>query len=126
MDKKFKPATNEKAVETAKKNHGILAENKEFDLDRYEKKGLVNGGSVILECSACAAPLIEILVVRPNLDIEIDYQAKCPHCGDKSLIQTIKGGVYTGHTDYTQYTSHDILPDGTVLFETIVGHNKWK
>jgi DNA-directed RNA polymerase subunit RPC12/RpoP len=64
-------------------------------------KGMAYEEHHVLECSACEAPLAEIVVVRKNPDIEMTYAARCPHCGDRSFNKKICGLIVLGHTDYT-------------------------
>lgn len=66
-------------------------------------EGLKNGGHVTLSCSNCHAGLIDIWITRPNeIDpltrepFEWNVCAKCPFCGDKSFVTTIKGGYHIG------------------------------
>jgi hypothetical protein len=53
--------------------------------------GLVDGGHVILKCSNCDKPLVDVLITRPNDPFEWKVVAKCCYCGDKSVEHTIKG-----------------------------------
>lgn len=56
-------------------------------------QGLKDGGHVILKCSSCDKPLIDIWVVKPEFSIEHIYQALCCYCGDKSFQMNIRGRV---------------------------------
>lgn len=77
------------------------------DLDRHSFRGLANHGVFLLRCSACGAPLVEIMLVDPELPVKAKYRADCPHCGDHSFpTQEIQGQVYVGHTDYTVFDTH--------------------
>lgn len=58
---------------------------------------LKDGGHIILECSNCNKPLVDILVVKPDAkredgsDIVWKCQAECCYCKDKSFMTEIKG-----------------------------------
>ncbi len=70
---------------------------------RKELSGAKNHAQYELVCSACNAPLLTIIVTHLNPDIEMNYAARCPHCGDRSFNQKIQGQVVVGHTDYTKW-----------------------
>ena len=58
---------------------------------------LVDGGHIILECSNCNKPLVDIFIVKPDAKREdgSDFlwrcQAECCYCKDKSFIKEVKG-----------------------------------
>lgn len=70
------------------------------DLEKHVFKGMAIEERHVLACSACEAPLAEIVVVRKS-EAEMGYAARCPHCGDRSFEKKIKGLIVMGHTDYT-------------------------
>lgn len=67
----------------------------------YQPVGLENGGHVIMECSNCGIPLVDVHITQPNLDYRWRFKAKCCHCGDGSFITKINGGIYLGSTEKT-------------------------
>ena len=58
---------------------------------------LKDGGHVILECSNCNKPLVDLFIVKPNekredgTDFIWKCQAGCCYCNDKSFITEVKG-----------------------------------
>jgi hypothetical protein len=90
------------------------------------EKGLQDGGHVILRCSACNKPLVDIWRTRPNqIDprtgkaFEWKFVAECCYCGDKSYPTTVLGGFHIGgygkntndnNEAYEQTTIIDQLP----------------
>lgn len=79
-----------------------------------ESKGLEDGGTVIVKCSNCKAPLAEFWITRPNEEFTWKVVVKCPHCGDKSYKTKISGGLHYGPTDFT-------LPEGNELIDKETG-----
>ena len=79
-----------------------------------------------LNCANCNAPLVEIMVTRPDEDINFKMQADCPHCGDKSFIKTFKGGFHYGSTEYTTVVSFGDLNDEVLIIKTAKGEKAWK
>jgi hypothetical protein len=71
------------------------------DLEKHVFKNLSNQGEHVLECSACGAPLVNIMVTDATGPVETLYAARCPHCGDRSFNKRIKGNIIVGRTDYT-------------------------
>lgn len=92
--------------------------------DDYKPKNLVDGEHVILECSNCGCPLVDLWVVMPHSKITFEYQAGCPHCGDKSFKKTVSGKLHTGYTDYT-FFKETKMEDNTVFFEMSKGEKPW-
>jgi hypothetical protein len=73
------------------------------DKPEIERKGLSDGGHVIIRCSNCKKPLVDIWRTRPNekdprtgKPFEWKFIAGCCYCGDKSYIHTILGGFHIG------------------------------
>ena len=58
-----------------------------------------NGKKVIIKCSNCDEELVEIWIVRPNAEITSNIVAECPHCNDKSFMQTIDGQFCIGKVE---------------------------
>jgi hypothetical protein len=64
---------------------------------------LQDGGHVIIRCSGCNKPLVDIWRTRPNqIDprtnkpFEWKFIAECCYCGDKSYLTTVLGGFHIG------------------------------
>lgn len=51
---------------------------------------LQDGGALVIECSGCGTPLLEVWVIRPNAQITSNVIVRCP-CGDKSFSKKIQG-----------------------------------
>lgn len=67
-------------------------------MDNVEFK---DGGHIILNCSNCGKPLVDIWITVPKLDVVNYVRAECCYCGDFSFIHTIKGGFrYSGIIEY--------------------------
>lgn len=71
--------------------------------DIPDKVGLRDGGHVILSCSACGKPLVDIWVVKADAvnpvtgrPFEWKVVALCCYCGDRSFQQTVRGRYALG------------------------------
>lgn len=60
-----------------------------YDEER-RPEGLSDQGHIILECSSCGKPLIDIWVVKAD-PMERTYRAQCCYCGDRSFQKTVSG-----------------------------------
>lgn len=58
--------------------------------------GLVDAGHNIIYCSNCGAPLIDIWITNPKINMQIKIQAICGHCGDHSFVREINGQFHYG------------------------------
>ena len=67
-----------------------------------EDSFLTDGEHIILECSNCKAPLVDIWVTQPDLILKSKLRAECAHCGDKSFEKEVSGGFHLGSTDYSE------------------------
>jgi hypothetical protein len=68
-----------------------------------ESRGLKDGGHVIIRCSNCNKPLVDIWRTRPqeidpytNKIFEWKFIAECCYCGDASYPTTVLGGFHMG------------------------------
>lgn len=97
---------------------------------KRKKEGLVFGGKYLFECSSCDKELLNLIITRPNADLEGDYKCKCPYCGSYSKIKNIKGGFALegiasiddkGHEVIHTMPKgdYDVLSDGTVVINVI-------
>lgn len=76
--------------------------NKVEDTKDRTPKGLKDGGSRLICCASCKAPLVNIWVTRPDEDTKVTVnKIKCPYCSDSSFKTEIKGGFHYEGTDYT-------------------------
>jgi ribosomal protein L37E len=88
----------------------------ERDLANYKFHGHKLHASHTLTCSACGAPLVTIIVSKPDLNVTLKYRADCPHCGDHSFPKEIKGGIFLGTTDDSPVTIPErIDPQGEIV-----------
>ena len=67
------------------------------------KAGLKDGGHVILACSACGKPLVDIWIIKadainPNTGKVLEWKmvALCCYCGDRSFQETVHGRYALG------------------------------
>ena len=93
-----------------------------------------DGGSVFVYCSNCNAPLAELWITRPEMQIKSEVVAECPHCGDKSYITELYGKFHLGQTDYTSIINQaleiETLEDGMlvqkILLKTVKGDKAYE
>jgi hypothetical protein len=95
---------------------------KQRDLENHKFRGLADHGRHPLDCTACGAPLAEILLVDPQIPVTFSYRADCPHCGDHSFTKEVTGQIYLVSNEYTVCDGHrDPLPgepEGVVYLKT--------
>lgn len=96
------------------------------------KYGLVDGGTIHLECSVCAKPLLDVTITRPGFKfadgtpLEGNYMAKCPYCQNYSDKHFISGGIATTMIARKDHNGNDVVvsflkdfdinQDGTTVF----------
>ena len=61
--------------------------------------------SVIIVCSDCNAPLVQVYARDMSSEPRTNYVAQCPHCGDKSFWQEAPIDVMIGDTEYTSHVN---------------------
>lgn len=94
-----------------------------------EEIQIEDGGHVIVECSDCKAPLLDIWITGKTDAVENQFIAECPHCGDKSYLSSVKGLIYMGVTDYTHIENVETEKLSENLNKTLVKtgvSKKWK
>jgi hypothetical protein len=74
----------------------IQAESKIRDLEKVKLKGLKEASHHPLHCSRCGAPLLDVMVVKPEFNVTLEYRADCPHCGNHSYPVEVTGGIAIG------------------------------
>jgi hypothetical protein len=112
-----------------------MSKLKQEDEKEKPKEGLVDGGHVIIKCSNCNKPLVDVLIVKPN-EKKSDGTpfiwkcvAECCYCSDKSFITEIKGifraaGFIVEDKEnpehYTEITNLDdiVIDEDNILFKT--------
>ena len=108
---------------------------KKEDSIENKKEGLVDGGHVILSCSNCNKPLVDILIVKPNekrpdgSPFLWNCVAQCCYCNDKSFVTEVKGifrasGFIVEDKEdkdhYHEITNVDdiVIDENNILFKT--------
>lgn len=95
------------------------------DYSERQLEGHVDGGTIHILCSNCKAPLVDVLVTKPEENYNWEIQADCPFCSDKSFKTKIHGLYFLGHTEYTSFV--DTICDGTnVEVKTSKGDKEWQ
>jgi hypothetical protein len=81
-----------------------------------EPKGLEDGGHVIIKCSSCKRPLVDIWCTRPdridprtNQPFLWKFVAHCCYCGGKSYPTEVKGGLHIGGYGINQYDGKELI-----------------
>jgi len=71
--------------------------------DIPDKVGLKDGGHVILSCSACGEPLVDVWITKADAvnpqtrqPFKWKVKAKCCYCGDASFVQEVVGRIAVG------------------------------
>jgi len=62
---------------------------------------------IMIECSSCEAPLVEIWTTDKLPEKKTKLRVECGHCKDYSFSKDIFGEFYVGGTDYTVIESHE-------------------
>lgn len=74
------------------------------------KNGTFNGKpTVIISCSNCKCPLVEVIIVKEDDTKSEKIVAECCHCQDKSFKTTIKGKLIYASTDWCHATPEPVL-----------------
>ena len=95
----------------------VSVKNPDINDDKYQPTGATDGGHVLLTCSACGVPLVDIWINHPEDDIDWTFRANCAHCGDKSYEKKVHGTYLLGGTDYSVPESFDDA-DGVIIVNT--------
>lgn len=92
--------------------------------DIPEKVGLKDCGHVILSCSACGKPLVDIWLIKPNaIDPAIRQpfrwkgKAICCYCGDESFPEEWQGRFASG-----PYGQDIVDPDPEAMNDSRIRH----
>lgn len=57
------------------------------------------GKNIIIRCSNCKLPLVDVQVTRPNKNYVNKIRANCWRCGDFSFETSIEGGIHIASTN---------------------------
>lgn len=105
-----------KALTRSQNKDGIKGSIKDVDEQDIQFHGLEDGGHVVVRCSNCNVPLLDIWVTRPQEEYEWNVMANCGHCGDHSWPVSFKGGWHYGPTEYVALKdAPEPSEDGKVL-----------
>ena len=84
-----RPSNSANAQQLAKAE--IIGQLEQHDFEK-PTAGWENSGEYVLMCSACDRPLVHLVLVDPDENIDMTYMADCP-CGDGSFKKKIHGRV---------------------------------
>ncbi len=66
---------------------------------------------VVLRCSACNKPLVDVLLTRPSETDKWKLKADCPFCGDHSFEEEIVGGFHiAGYGEANEHDLDSVIP----------------
>ena len=80
---------------------------------------LDDGEHIILKCSSCRAPLVDIWLTQPEITLKSKVRANCPHCDGECKEREVSGGFHLGATDYTQISDTSYLNAEYVLTQVV-------
>jgi hypothetical protein len=85
-------------------------------------RGFRDGGHQYIKCSNCEKILLDIWITMPDLDADMDVEANCPFCGDKSFRTTIHGGFAPAGYFVQKPDSEDVI-NYTNIRDTVIDSN---
>lgn len=91
-----------------------------------------DNGNLILKCSNCQKPLVDLFIVDSSANFNWKCVAECCFCGDKSFITDVKGMFRPGgcitvdeknpdHFLYDTYIDDIIYDEEKIIFKTSKG-----
>lgn len=92
-------------------------------------------GNIIIYCSNCNKPLVDLFITDAKADLNWKCVAECCYCGDKSFIKEVKGvfrpgGCVTIDENNPDHFTQDTLlqdiiqEDEKIIFKTSLGVKK--
>lgn len=81
-------------------------------------------GNIILKCSNCNKPLVDLLITDSEADIKWKCVAECCYCGDKSFITEINGMFRPGGCITIDRNNPDHFVQNTLLIDIINDEDK--
>lgn len=102
----------------------IFTQSAEHRAHRVTEK--VHGGEkIIVKCSACGEPLVEIWILRPNANVHTTLKAKCGMCDDYSFEQEVDGQYCLGNIEEGRVSMIDLptnveVIDGRIVQDVLV------
>ena len=105
----------------------MAIEVKQYEREIPDKVGLVDGGHIIMKCSSCSKPLVDIWITNPKKELNWVGVATCCYCGDKSFEYRWKGGYgYAGYSEENpdnpdepiEHTKVSVVTEDIITFKT--------
>jgi hypothetical protein len=81
-------------------------------------------GNVIIYCSNCNKPLIDLLITNSDADFIWKCIAECCYCGDKSFIKEVKGIFRPGGCVTVNEKNPDHFTQDTLLLDIITEEDR--
>lgn len=83
-----------------------------------------DGGNIVISCSNCNKPLVDLLITDPEADFNWKCVAECCYCGDKSFIKEVKGVFRPGGCVTVSKDNPDHFFQDTLLADIIHDNEK--
>lgn len=83
-----------------------------------------DGGNIILYCSNCNKPLVDLFITDTQNDFVWKCVAECCYCNDKSFIQEVKGMFRPGGCVTVDKENPDHFTQDTLLADIIHDEEK--
>lgn len=81
-------------------------------------------GNLIISCSNCNKPLVDLFITNTEADIQWQCVAECCYCGDKSFIKDVKGIFRPGGCITVDKENPDHFIQDTLLTDIVTENNK--
>jgi DNA-directed RNA polymerase subunit RPC12/RpoP len=72
-----------------------------------------------IKCAGCGKPLVEVLKVKEDKEINTAIRVRCPYCSDSSFWYKISGKIYVQAIDGLSITDAPVEKMNGILFTTI-------
>lgn len=87
--------------------------------------GIQDGGHILIECSNCQCPLVDVWITRPHEESKYIFEKiRCPWCLDYSFQKEVKGGFHLGYTEYCEPFEYS-MDENRIKIVVLDGENKW-
>lgn len=81
-------------------------------------------GNVIISCSNCNKPLVDLFITDAEADLIWNCVAECCYCGDKSFIKEVKGIFRPGGCVTIDEKNPDHFKLNTLLVDIVTNEDK--
>lgn len=89
-------------------------------------KGIQDGGHILIQCSNCECPLVDVWITRPHEEVVYTFEKiKCPYCKDWSYKKEVKGGFHIGYTEYCEPFECS-MDDNKIKVVVLDGEKIWR